>query len=150
MESCTSQPRSFLARWRKRRLIKKQVRSIGFDLVRAHGKKRSYSAKEVKTAWDRRAYSPDFMCYAVAAYTSPSDFNDYHLERGETCDYGEMRREVGDICFGGNHSFNVLDLVGTGAVLGASESSGWFSDLFSSGESSSSDGDGGGDSGGDD
>jgi hypothetical protein len=148
MENCVSQPKSFLARWRKRRLIKKQICSIGGDLVRDHGKKRFYSTKEVKTAWARRAYSPDYMCYAVAAYTSPSDFNDYHLQRGETCDYNEMRREVGDICGHGDRDFSVLDLVGTGAVLSASESSGWFSDLFSSSDSSSSDG--GGDGGSND
>jgi hypothetical protein len=58
----------------------------------------------------------------MVAFASPSDFYYYHLERGETWDYNEMRQEVGDLCAYGNLYFSIDDLVGAGAVLGSAES----------------------------
>lgn len=162
MENGTSEPKGLIARWRKERTLRKRIRCIGLDLARDHGKKISYSTAEVRTAWLRRGYSFDYMCYAIGAFASPRDFYDYHLERGETCDYNEMRQEVGDICAHGNLYFSIDDLLGAGAVLGSAESPDWFSeespdrfsdpwlsDSFSTSDSGSTHGDGdfGGDGG---
>ena len=162
MEGCTSKPKGLIARWRKERTLRKQIRCMGLDLARDHGKETSYSIAEVRTAWLRRGYSSDYMCYAIVAFASPRDFYDYHLERGETCDYNEMRQEVGDICAYGNPYFSIDDLVGAGAVLGSAESPDlgsaesadwfsdpWLSDPFPTCDSGSMHGDGdcGGDGG---
>ena len=162
MENDTSEPKGLIARWRKQRTLRKRIRCIGLDLARDHGKKLSYSIAEVRAAWLRRGYASDYMCYAIVAFASPRDFYDYHLERGEACDYNEMRQEVGDICAYGNPYFSIDDLVGAGAVLvspespdlGSAESPDrfsdpWLSDPFPTCDSGSMHGDGdcGGDGG---
>jgi hypothetical protein len=149
MENGTSKPQGLIARWRKERTLRKQIRCIGLDLTRDHGQKTSYSIAEVRAAWLRRSYHSDYMCYAIVAFASPRDFYDYHLERGETCDYNEMRQEVGDVCAYGNPYFSIDDLVGAGAVLVSAESADRFSDPFPTCDSGSMHGDGdcGGDGG---
>jgi|LakMenEpi03Aug12_release.lakeMendotaPanAssembly.Ray.scaffolds.fasta_scaffold334924_1 hypothetical protein len=162
MEKDASEPKGLIARWKKQRTLRKQIRCIGRDLARDHGKKTNYSTAEVRDAWLRRGWVTDYMCYAIVAFTSPRDFYDYHLERGETCDYNEMRQEVGDICANGNLYFSIDDLVGFGSDLGAAESldlwpaesvdrfsDPWLLDPFSTCDSGSThdDGDCGGDEG---
>jgi len=71
MESCTSEPKGLIAKWRKRRTLRKQIRCIGLDLARDYGKKSSYFTQEVRTAWVRRGYSPDCMFYAIGAFLRP-------------------------------------------------------------------------------
>lgn len=92
------------------------------------------------------------MCYAMAAYSSPDDFREYHEITGENCDYQLMREEIGDACFGGYSDFTILDLAGSSSNEGGSS---WLSDFFSGvgdfGSDSGSDSgtDSGSDSGGD-
>lgn len=148
MRDCHSQPAGFFGRWFKRRTLRKQVGAVRKDLIRRYGKKRVYSTNEVRSVWRDRGYAPDYMCYAMAAYSPPADFHEYHERAGEPCDYQSMRAEVAEVCFNGHSDFTILDVVGA-AGSSHDEGSGWLSDMFSGGDSCDSGGDGGGDGGGD-
>lgn len=71
-----------------------QVRRVGDDLVRHHGKKDFYSVQEVKDANHRCKISPDFSCWSHATFNTHSDFDTYHQSIGEQCDYGAMKLEM--------------------------------------------------------
>ncbi len=71
-----------------------QVRRVGEDLVRHHGKKDFYSVQEVKDANHRCKISPDFGCWSHATFNTHSDFDAYHQSIGEQCDYGAMKLEM--------------------------------------------------------
>lgn len=72
---------------------KKYISDIGRELVRSHGKKKNYSPREVRSAADRLGY-PDFSCWGMSFYCSPSDFKAHHEATGEACDYAEMKTEL--------------------------------------------------------
>jgi uncharacterized membrane protein YgcG len=147
MTNCTKEPKGILGRWFRRRTLRKQIRTIGRDLVQKLGKKRSYSTTEIEQAWHHRRHPLDDRCYAMAAYSSPSDFQDYHIGQREDCDYQAMRREIAHTCFDGRTEFSVVDLWNMADRThhsGGGESSGWF---FSDGVDFT--GDSGSDSGGD-
>lgn len=141
MKKCTTEPLGFFGRWRKRRALRKQVRTIGRDLQRKHGKNNMYSTRDIQSAWQDRGYSLVYMCYAMAAYSSPSDFHDYHSHRGENCDYNAMRSEVSHACFHGTSDFTDLGV--------SSDHSADCSSDFSSGGDSGASSDGGDCGGGD-
>ena len=115
---------------------------MGKDLIRKYGKKRAYSTSEIKTAWRERGYTPDYMCYAMAAYTSATDFQDYHDRTAEDCNYFLMREEISEACLNGQRDFTILDIADGG-------SSGWLSDMSSGSDSTDSGGGAGSDGGGD-
>jgi len=69
-------------------------KAVGEILVRKHGKRKYYSPQQVKQASAQSRYNVDWDCWAMCLFTSPSDFNAYHAEIGETCDYAAMRAEM--------------------------------------------------------
>jgi hypothetical protein len=36
----------------------------------------------------------DFSCWAMSTYSSHSDFDEYHEQTGEICNYSEMKAEI--------------------------------------------------------
>lgn len=74
---------------------KKQfISNVGKELVKTNGKKKYYKTSEVRLAADRCGYPIDIHCWAMCFYTSPSDFNAYHVAESETCNYAEMKTEL--------------------------------------------------------
>ncbi len=73
---------------------KKQIRLVGNDLVKNHGKKKFYTVQEVKNANRRQGISYDFACWSHAFFNTHIDFDDYHTRIGEACDYVSMKREM--------------------------------------------------------
>ena len=69
---------------------------VGEQLVQEHGKKKYYRPGEVKGAHRRsRTGDPlDFACWAMSAFCSHEDFDAYHRQQGESCDYTSMKREM--------------------------------------------------------
>jgi hypothetical protein len=69
------------------------IRDIGKILVARYGKKKYYKPKEVKEAHKRSTWveGMDFSCWAMSTYSSHKDFDTYHQQTGEVCDYTEMK-----------------------------------------------------------
>lgn len=75
---------------------KEYVSDIGKILVKEHGKKNYYKPEEVKKAHQKSKWYQglDFSCWAMSTYSSHSDFDRYHEETGELCNYVEMKGEM--------------------------------------------------------
>jgi hypothetical protein len=74
--------------------MRKLVSDVGEELVRTHGKKKYYPAKDVERAARNRGYAVDVHCWAYCFYTSPEDFKALHDAAGEICDYVAMKAEI--------------------------------------------------------
>lgn len=73
---------------------RRQVRLVGNDLIKNHGKKRFYTVDEVKRANQRQQIGIDFACWSHASFNSHHDFDRYHDSIGESCDYVSMKSEM--------------------------------------------------------
>lgn len=75
---------------------KKYLTDIGKILVKEHGKKKYYKPKEIKKAHQNSNWLgvADFSCWAMSTFSSHSDFDKYHLETGEVCNYVDMKSEM--------------------------------------------------------
>jgi hypothetical protein len=78
---------------------KEYLTDIGKILVEEHGKKKYYKPEEVREAhrkskWYDGLESLDFSCWAMSTYSSHSEFDEYHLQTGESCDYLEMKSQM--------------------------------------------------------
>ena len=75
---------------------KKYIIEIGKILVNDYGKKKYYKPEEVKKAQkNSKSYDGlDFSCWGMSIYSSHSDFNKYHEQTGEVCNYAEMKTEM--------------------------------------------------------
>jgi hypothetical protein len=69
-------------------------KAVGEELVRRHGKKRSYGIPEVRSAVRAQNYPADWACWAYALYGVPAEFADYHRSIGVTCDHATMKSEM--------------------------------------------------------
>lgn len=94
----------FLSNYRKKRAIKSYISRLGRDLARRYGKSKKYTSGQVERTIHDEGYNWRHICYAHALYTSMKQFNQWHYERGENCDYDEMREEISDNYFGGDMS----------------------------------------------
>jgi hypothetical protein len=72
------------------------IRDIGQILVARYGKKKYYKPKEVKAAHKKSKWADgvDFSCWGMSTYSSHKDFDAYHEQTGEVCDYTEMKSEM--------------------------------------------------------
>jgi hypothetical protein len=68
----------------------------------------------VKRTIERRGYSTEWMCYALCMYCGRKDFDAYHREAGESCDYDAMRGEVAARFLEGAQSFDAADVIDSG------------------------------------
>jgi hypothetical protein len=74
---------------------RKYISDLGKILVKDYGKKKYYKPKEVKKAHQKSQWSDfDFSCWGMSTYSSHSDFDNYHQETGEICDYTTMKAEM--------------------------------------------------------
>ena len=75
---------------------KEYINDIGRILVKEYGKKKFYKPKEVKEAHRKSKWYDylDFSCWGMSTFSSHTDFDKYHQESGEVCDYIEMKAEM--------------------------------------------------------
>lgn len=75
---------------------KEYITDIGKILVQKHGKKKHYSPEEVKKAHQQSKWYEglDFSCWAMCIFSSHGDFESYHLQHDETCEYVIMKGEM--------------------------------------------------------
>jgi hypothetical protein len=71
------------------------ISDLGKILVNDYGKKKYYKPEEVKKAHQKSAWrSLDFSCWGMSTFSSHSDFDTYHEQTGEVCDYTAMKTEM--------------------------------------------------------
>ena len=70
---------------------KQLIQDVGADLVDTHGKRKSYTQREIKAAAVRAGVQADSHCWLYAFFMSETDFLAYHDTIGEACDYVMMR-----------------------------------------------------------
>ena len=70
------------------------AKNVGDDLLSHHGKKKFYSAKEVKGSMRRLDYPVDWDCWAMALFLNEPDFTIFHDAAGEECNYASMKGEM--------------------------------------------------------
>lgn len=74
---------------------RKYISDLGKILVKDYGKKKYYKPAEVKKAHRKSPWRDfDFSCWGMSTYASHSDFDKYHQETGEICDYTTMKAEM--------------------------------------------------------
>ena len=75
---------------------KEYLTDIGKILVKDYGKKKYYKPEEVKKAHNKSKWydGVDFSCWGMSTFSSHSDFDHYHQQTGETCDYAEMKAKM--------------------------------------------------------
>jgi hypothetical protein len=74
---------------------RKYISDLGKVLVKDYGKKKYYKPKEVKKAHDKIDLSYlDCGCWGMSTYSSHRDFDKYHEQTGEICDYSSMKAEM--------------------------------------------------------
>lgn len=74
---------------------RKYIADIGKILVADYGKKKYYKPEEVKRAHKKSDWRGfDFSCWGMSTFTSHADFDSYHQEVGEACDYATMKAEM--------------------------------------------------------
>lgn len=75
---------------------KEYISEIGKILVKTNGKKKFYKPEQVKNAHRKSKWYTgiDFSCWAMSTYSSHSEFDAYHANTDDVCDYVGMKTEV--------------------------------------------------------
>jgi hypothetical protein len=97
--------RMLFSNYRKKKAIKGYINNLGSDLSRRYGNSKQYTSGQVEKTIHEEGYDWKHICYAHALFTSMKQFNQWHYDRGEDCDYGEMRLEVSNNFFAGDMSY---------------------------------------------
>ena len=100
----------FFRNIKTRKSIKSYVRNLPGLLAKDYGKAKQYTPKQIRSTIERNGLYVAHACFAIAMFSTQKDFEDYHQEIGEICDYESMREEIGDTCFNGNSQFSVSDV----------------------------------------
>ena len=69
-------------------------KSVGDELIRRHGKQKTYKPKQVQSAVERLGFPLDWGCWAMSLYSPREEFEAHHAATGEVCDYGAMKSEM--------------------------------------------------------
>lgn len=102
--------RKYLRSYAKSRAIRTYTRQLPRLLSKDYGYSRSYTPKQVRRTVERSGLPVEYSCYAVAMFSDRENFNQFHHELGEVCDYDAMRAEIADRHFHGNAAFDVSDV----------------------------------------
>ena len=73
---------------------RRQIKKVGDDLVRRHGKQRYYTVDQVRAANQRQDIPVDVACWSHAFFNTHEDFDRLHAGSGEACDYAGMKAEL--------------------------------------------------------
>jgi hypothetical protein len=75
---------------------KEYITEIGKILVADYGKLKYYKPEQVKKAHEKSKWHSglDFSCWGMSTFSSHTDFDNYHQQTGEICDYVSMKTEM--------------------------------------------------------
>ena len=99
--------------FKKRRAIKSYITKLPRLLAKDYGASKTYTPKQVRSSIERNGLDALYSCYAVAMFSGREDFEQFHSENGESCDYDAMRTEIAHKHFSGNPNFTLEDIVGS-------------------------------------
>lgn len=83
---------------------RRQIQTVGDDLVRHHGKRRFYTVDQVRAANRRQGIGLDVGCWSHAFFNSHADFDRLHAGQGASCDYAGMKAELAEALTSSNAS----------------------------------------------
>ena len=113
---------NILKKIRKYFVLRSYAKKLGPLLSKRYGKRKYYTAKQVRKTVDDSRFDPVLICYAYATYLTRKEFRRVHEEMGEECDYDSMRGEVCDKFYGGDQGFNPSAVEDAGHDLGGGDS----------------------------
>lgn len=127
----------------KRLAIRSYAKQLGPALRKLYGRQKTYTPAQVKQTIGSCGLSADYACYAFAMYCHRDNFDQYHRDTGENCDFDAMRTEIAI------QHFHLGTFDGSSGIFDGSAGDGspGFGDSGSSFDGGFGDG-GGGDSGG--
>ena len=125
----------------KQRSIRKYLSKLPVLLKKDYGPLESYTAKQVASSIERHKLNSKHQLYAVAMFSSASEFESYDGASDTALSYELARQEIADSYFNGDSSFNIPKITSVGLHVAGGNEGG--SDLGSS--ATSGDGGGGGD-----
>jgi hypothetical protein len=101
---------NIIGRLKKRRAIKAYVKKLPGLLVKDYGRLSHYNPLQVRRTIERAGLDTTYACYAIAMFSTPEDFAQFHMGTGESCDYDVMRGELAREHFSGDAGFTVEDV----------------------------------------
>ncbi|HVS63050.1 MAG TPA: DUF6559 family protein [Thermoanaerobaculia bacterium] len=107
-----------VSRAEKRRALQSYAKVLPRALRKEHGRRRRYTARQVRETITRRGLDPAYSPYAISMYTSALECRSSGISDEDRHEY---RSEVAGLFFGGNERFTALDaleLAPTGAGFG--------------------------------
>lgn len=107
--------------FKRKRAIKSYIKKLPSLLAKDYGKSKAYTPKQVKRSIERGGLSVADACFGIAMFSNKHDFNQYHEEIGENCDYDAMRCEIG------NSDFSVAEVASVSSDFGGGFDAGGFS-----------------------
>ena len=93
----------------KRWAIRDYRRKLGPLLRKRYGRSDGYTCGQIRTTIEKCGFNIHYACYALAMYLERDEFDAFHRQTGELCDYDAMREEIGDLCFSGRTDFSVAE-----------------------------------------
>ena len=126
----------------RRRAIRKYLYKVARFLKQDYGSLDSYNAKQVVSTIERHKLGSKHHVYAMAMFSSLTEFERHFEKSSANQSYEETRQEIADTFFDGNSNFNIPKIVSVGLHVGGSSEGG--GDFGGSGAG----GDGGGGDGG--
>jgi len=69
-------------------------KAVGHELLRRHGKQRTYPREAILRTVDALSFPADWSCWAMCLFASRDEFEKHHAITGEVCDYAAMKSEM--------------------------------------------------------
>ncbi|BFM51276.1 DUF6559 family protein [Marinomonas sp. THO17] len=93
----------------EKKTIQSYIKKLPSLLEKDYGKAKYYTPMEIRSTIVSNNLCVEDLRFAIAIFSNQKNFESYHQEIGENCDYESMRKEIGDTFFNGNSQFSVLD-----------------------------------------
>jgi hypothetical protein len=75
-----------------------------------YGFSRAYTPRQIQATIERNGLNRTHLAYAVAMFSDPAGFAQFHESTGERYNYEAMRVDVAFYFFNGNTNFTVSDI----------------------------------------
>lgn len=103
-------PVPFVGHIRKRRAIRSYLTKLPRLLAKNYGLSDSYTTKQIKRTIETAGLNSEYSCYALAIFSNRDEFDQFHHDIGEFCNYDGMRSEISQDYLHGGGSFSVSDI----------------------------------------
>ena len=101
---------NIIEKYLKRRAIRSYINKLPRLLAKDYGRSKTYTPLQVRRTIERAGLNTVYSCYGISMFSSREDFDQFHFENGESCNYDVMRSEIGHSHFSGNAEFTFADI----------------------------------------